>query len=215
MTLDDAYDVRRGLTGKGAILVTSSKPDRTSPVTRGKWIMTNLLGVSPPDPPPNVPPLPAGNNGARGNVREPSIRQKMLNHRVAASCIQCHSLMDPIGFTLENFDGIAMWRTEDAGNPIEASETLYDGSRVNGPAGLRQWLAGYSDQFVQVVTEKLFIYAMGRGVAYQDMPLIRSIAHDAARNNNRFSALVLGIVKSRPFQMNMKVQSTPNLGSSQ
>jgi hypothetical protein len=215
VTLGDAYDVRRGLTGKGAILVTSSKPDRTSPVTRGKWIMTNLLGVSPPDPPPNVPALPARTNDARGNVKEPSMRQKMLEHRVAAPCVQCHSLMDPIGFALENFDGVATWRTEDTGNPIDAAATLYDGSKINGPAGLRQWLAGYSDQFVQVVTEKLFTYAMGRGVVYQDMPLIRSIARDAARNNNRFSALVLGIVKSGPFQMNMKVQSTENLGSSQ
>ena len=212
VALGDAYDMRKGLTGKGAILVTLSKPDRTSPVTRGKWIMTNLLGVSPPDPPPNVPALPARASDSRGN-RELSMRQKMLDHRVATPCIQCHSLMDPIGFSLENFDAIATWRTEDAGNPINGNETLYDGSRVTGPSGLRQWLSGYSDQFVQVATEKLFTYAMGRGVEYKDMPLIRSIAREAGRNGNKFSALVLGIVKSRPFQMNMKVQSTQNIGS--
>ena len=132
------------------------------------------------------------------------MRQKMLDHRVMTSCIQCHSLMDPIGFALENFDAIASWRTDDAGNPITASETLYDGSKVEGPAGLRQWLAGYSDQFVQVASEKLFTYGLGRGVEFKDMPLIRAIARDAGRNGNKFSALVLGVVKSRPFQMNMK-----------
>ena len=141
------------------------------------------------------------------------MRQKMLDHRVAASCIQCHSLMDPIGFSLENFDAIALWRTDDAGAAIEASETVYDGTKISGPSGLRRWLASYSDQFVQVATEKLFTYAMGRGVEYKDMPLIRSITKDASRDNNKFSSLVLGIVKSRPFQMNLKVQSTQNAGS--
>jgi len=213
VTLGEAFDVRRGLTGKGAILVTSSKPDRTSPVSRGKWIMTNILGMSPPDPPPNVPPLPAKNNDARGNVKDPSMKQKMLSHRVNATCVQCHSLMDPIGFSLENFDGIASWRTEDSGNPIGGPETLFDGSQVNGPAGLRNWLAGYSSEFVQMLTEKMFTYAMGRGVDYRDMPLIRSITKDVARNNNRFSAIVMGIVKSQPFQMNMKIQSTQNIGN--
>ena len=118
--------------------------------------------------------------------------------------------MDPIGFSLENFDAIAMWRTQDEGNSIDASAQVFDGSKIDGPAGLRQWLAGYSDQFVQVVAEKLLTYALGRGVDYQDMPLVRSIARDAGRDGNRFSALVLAVVKSRPFQMNMKVEATSN-----
>jgi mono/diheme cytochrome c family protein len=208
VTLGPDLDVRRGLLGKGAFLTTTAKPERTSPVTRGKWIMTNILGMSPPDPPPNVPPLPPRTADATGNAKEPSMRQKMLDHRVRSDCVQCHSMMDPIGFSLENFDAIAMWRTQDSGNPVDAAATVFDGTKIDGPGGLRKWLVGYSDQFVEVVAERLLIYALGRGVDYQDMSLVRSIARDAARNDNRFSALVLGVVKSKPFQMNMKVQET-------
>jgi len=172
--------------------------------------MTNILGMSPPDPPADVPPLKPRTTDATGNAKEPSMRQKMLEHRVRSDCIQCHSLMDPIGFSLENFDAIAMWRTQDEGNSIDASAQVFDGAKIDGPAGLRQWLVGYSDQFVQVVAEKLLTYALGRGVDYQDMPLVRSIARDAASDGNRFSALVLAVVKSRPFQMNMKVEATSN-----
>src|SRR3989442_14019763 len=201
-------DLRRGLLGKGAFLVTTSKPERTSPVTRGKWIMTNLLGVSPPPPPPDVPPLPAKMPDARGNGREPTMRQKMLEHRVRADCIQCHALMDPIGFSLENFDGVGLWRTDEEGTRVDASAKVFDGTSIDGPAGLRKWLLEYSDQFVQVVAEKLLTYALGRGVEYQDMPLVRSLARDAAKNGNKFSALVLGVVKSKPFQMNMKMETS-------
>jgi hypothetical protein len=208
VTLGPEMDVRRGLLGKGAILSTTSKPERTSPVSRGQWVMTNILGMSPPRPPADVPPLKPKTDDARGNGKAQSMRQMMLDHRVRADCIQCHSLMDPIGFSLENFDGIGLWRTDDAGEPVKASETLYDGTKVQGPAGLRQWLVGYSDQFVEVVAEKLLTYALGRGVEYRDMPLVRSIARDAAGNGNHFSALVLGVVKSKPFQMNMKLQET-------
>ncbi len=210
VTLGPNMDVRRGLLGKGAFLTTTSKPERTSPVTRGKWIMTNILGMSPPDPPADVPPLKPRTTDATGNAKEPSMRQKMLEHRVRSDCIQCHSLMDPIGFSLENFDAIAMWRTQDEANSIDASAQVFDGAKIDGPAGLRQWLVGYSDQFVQVVAEKLLTYALGRGVDYQDMPLVRSIARDAASDGNRFSALVLAVVKSRPFQLNMKVEATSN-----
>jgi len=208
VTLGPDMDVRKGLTGKGAFLVTTAKPERTSPVTRGKWIMTNILGMSPPDPPPNVPPLPPRMTDAAGNAKEPSMRQKMLDHRVRSDCVQCHSMMDPIGFSLENFDAIASWRTHDEGNPVDPAATVFDGTKINGPTGLRTWLATYSDQFVEVVAEKLLTYALGRGVEYQDMPLVRSLARDAAKNGNKFSALVLGIVKSKPFQMNMKMQET-------
>jgi len=205
VTLGPDMDARRGLLGKGAFLVTTSKPERTSPVTRGKWIMTNVLGVSPPDPPPDVPPLPPRVADAAGNAAEPTMRQKMLDHRVRPDCVQCHSLMDPIGFSLENFDGIGIWRTHDGDAAVDPTGQLFDGAKIDGPAALRKWLGTYSTQFVQVVTEKLLVYALGRGVEYQDMPVVRAIARDAVRNQNRFSALVLGVVNSKPFQMNMKV----------
>lgn len=215
ITLGPDMDVRKGLLGKGAFLTTTAKPERNSPVSRGKIVLEKLLGVPPPDPPPNVPPLMPKNSDARGNAKTPSMRQTMLDHRVREDCVNCHSLMDPIGFTLENFDAIGLWRTEDSGEVIKASETLYDGTKVQGPAGLRKWLMGYSDQFVEVAAEKLLTYGLGRGVEAQDMPLVRKIAHDAARNNNKFSSLVLGVVKSEPFRKNMKLQETgiPTTGS--
>jgi len=209
VTLGPDMDARRGLLGKGAFLVTTSKPERTSPVTRGKWIMSNILGMSPPPPPPDVPALPAKMPDARGNAKEPTMREKMLEHRVRADCIQCHTLMDPIGFSLENFDGIGLWRTDEDGTPVDGSAKVFDGTTISGPAGLRTWLLEYSDQFVEVVAERLLTYALGRGVEYQDMPLVRAISHDAKKAGNRFSALVLGVVTSKPFQMNMKVQERP------
>jgi hypothetical protein len=204
VTLGPGNERRRGLLGKGAFLTTTSKPERTSPVTRGKWIMSNILGVSPPDPPAEVPPLPARTTDLRGNAREPTMREKMLEHRVRPDCVQCHRLMDPIGFALENFDAIGLWRSHDEGTPVEASGELFDGAKVEGPAALQQWLTGYSSQFVRVTVEKLLTYALGRGVEYRDLPLVRAIGRDAAQQDNRFSALVLGIVKSPPFQMNTK-----------
>jgi hypothetical protein len=215
ITLGQDMDVRRGLTGKGAILVTTAKPDRTSPVTRGKWIMTNILGMSPPDPPPDVPPLPARMGDNAGNSKQPSMRQKMLDHRVRSDCISCHATMDPIGFALENFDAIAAWRMTDEGESINAAASMFDGYKVDGPTGVRNWLSGYSDQFAQVAVEKLMVYALGRGVEYQDMPLVRDISRDAAKNGNKFSAIVLGIVKSRPFLMNMKAQQTSNTSNTE
>ena len=211
VSLDEQFDIRRGLLGKGAILTTTSKPDRTSPVTRGKWIMTNLLGVSPPDPPPDVPALPPRDEDARGNGGKPSMRQQMMDHQVRQDCIQCHTLMDPIGFALGNFDGNALWRTEDAGNPIDAAGILFDNTPIDGPVDLREWLVGRSGQFVQIVAEKLLTYALGRGVEYQDMPVVRSIARAGAENENRFSALVLGVVTSDTFRMNAKVSEVSSL----
>jgi hypothetical protein len=205
VALGPGFESRRGLIGKGAFLVTTSKPERTSPVTRGKWIMTNVLGMSPPDPPADVPPLPARNPDARGSVKEPTMRERMVEHRVRADCIQCHRMMDPIGFALENFDAIGLWRSHEEGTPVDASGQLFDNTTVDGPVELRGWLNGYSQQFVRVAVEKLLTYALGRGLEHQDMPLVRAIARDAARENSRFSALVMGIVKSPPFQMNMKV----------
>jgi hypothetical protein len=171
--------------------------------------MTNILGVPPPDPPQEVPPLPARANDARGNAVDPSMRTKMLDHRKAGpACVNCHRLMDPIGFTLENFDAIALWRTNDAGDPILGREVLYDGAPVDGPAGLRKWLIGYSDQFMRVTTEKLLTYALGRRLDPEDMPAVRRIARGAAQGNNRFSALILGIVESDVFQKNMLPRQT-------
>ena len=210
INLGPDMEVRKGLLGKGAVLATSSKPERNSPVTRGKWVISTLLGVPPPDPPPNVPVLMPKPSDSRGNAKAVSMRQSMLDHRVRQDCVQCHALMDPIGFTLENFDAIGLWRTEDAGERILASETMYDGVKVEGPAGLRKWVLGYSDQYVRVATEKLLTYALGRGVEAQDMPLIRKIVRDSARSNYRFSSLVLGVVKSEPFRKNMKIQQTSN-----
>jgi hypothetical protein len=207
ITLGPDMDIRRGLLGKAAILTTTSKPDRTSPVTRGKWIMTNIFGMSPPDPPPNVPPLPARATDARGNAHEPTMREKMLEHRVRADCVQCHRMMDPIGFALENFDAIGLWRSHDEGSPIDASAQVFDNTMVDGPVALRQWVTHYSGQFVRVGVEKLMTYALGRGLDYQDMPLVRSIARASAQQDNRFSALVLAIVRSAPFQTNTKMET--------
>jgi hypothetical protein len=210
VTLGPDMENRWGLTGKGAYLVTTAKPERTSTVVRGKWILSNILGMSPPDPPPNVPALPPRAADATGNAHEPTLRQKMLDHRVRADCIQCHSLMDPIGFSLENFDGVGLWRTTDESQPIDPVSKTYDGTTIDGPAGLRKWLLTYSDQFVEVAAEKLLTYGLGRGLEYGgDMPLVRSLARDAAKHDNRFSSLVLGVVKSKAFQMNMKVPDAP------
>jgi len=206
ITLGPDMDMRRGLLGKAAILTTTSKPDRTSPVTRGKWIMTNIFGMSPPDPPPNVPPLPARAADARGNAHEPTMREKMLEHRVRADCVQCHRMMDPIGFALENFDAIGLWRSHDEGMPVDASAQVFDNTMVDGPVALRQWITRYSGEFVRVSIEKLLTYALGRGLEYQDMPLVRGIARDVAQQDNRFSALVLAVVRSAPFQTNTKTE---------
>ena len=203
VTLGPDMDARKGLVGKGAFLATSSKPERTSPVTRGKWIMTNILGMSPPDPPPNVPPLPPRAGDA--NAKEPTMRERMLTHRVRPDCVQCHRLMDPIGFSLEAFDAIGTLRSTDEGQPLDVTAELFDNTKTAGPAGLRQWLTGYSNQFVTVASEKLLTYALGRGLDHHDMPLVRAIARDARQNGNRFSVLVMGVVKSKPFQTNVKM----------
>jgi hypothetical protein len=134
------------------------------------------------------------------------MRQKMLSHRVRPDCVSCHQLMDPIGFSLENFDGIGLWRSHDEGDVVDPKAQTFDRTQVDGPSSLRDWLAArYSNQFASVAAEKLLTYALGRGVEYRDMPLVRTIARDAAAQQNRFSALVLGVVKSRPFQMNMRM----------
>jgi cytochrome c551/c552 len=201
-------DVRRGLLGKGAIELVTSEPDRTSPVQRGKWVLMNLLGIIPPDPPPNVPPLRQSDKMANGQPvpLEISMRERMEEHRANAACASCHKMMDPIGFTMENFDAVGKWRVNEFGKKLDVAGQLSDGSKVDGPAGLRDGLIRYSPQFVRVVTEKLLTYALGRGAEYYDMPVVRSVVREAAPNNYRLTSLIVGIVKSAPFQMNLKVE---------
>ncbi len=204
--LGSEFAERHGLLGKGAFLTTTSKPERTSPVTRGQWVMANILGMNAPDPPPDVPPLPP--RPADPNAAEPTMRQKMMDHRVRPDCTTCHQLMDPIGFALEPFDGIGLLRSHEEGQEIDAAVQTFDSTAVDGPVNLRLWLAGkYGDHFVTVATEKLLTYALGRGADYRDMPLVRAIAREALEHDARFSALVLGIVNSPPFRMNMKMDA--------
>jgi hypothetical protein len=201
------FDYRRGLLGHGSIETVSAYPNRTTPTVRGKTMMQIFLGVSPPDPPPNVPALKDQDSAVHANGK-PTLRQQMEQHRKVEPCATCHKIMDPIGFSLENYDAIGRWRTTDDGSPIDPSGQLVDGSKLNGVKDLREALQRYSPQFVRVITEKLVIYALGRGTEYYDMPLVRSIVHDAEKNNYRFSSLVLGVVKSDPFQMNQKLMSS-------
>ncbi|HSU87715.1 MAG TPA: DUF1592 domain-containing protein, partial [Terriglobia bacterium] len=205
VTLGPELDYRRGLLGKGSILAITSVPDRNSPVKRGVWILDNILGTPPPEPPPNVPPL-EDTTGEPGKIL--TVREKQTLHRKNEPCASCHKLFDPMGFALENFSADGSWRTKDGGDggvPIDASVELYDGQQVNGPSGLRNALMRYSPQFVRMVTEKLMTYGLGRGVEYYDMPVIRSIVRDASKNNYRFSSIVSGIVRSPPFQMRTKL----------
>jgi mono/diheme cytochrome c family protein len=194
---------RHGLLGQGSVLTVTSYPNRTSVVQRGKWILENLLGTPPPPPPPDVPELKAAPHG-----KVLTMREQMQVHRANSVCASCHGRMDPIGFALENYDAVGRWRAEDAGAPIDASGKLPDGTEFQGPAGLSQLLLNrYRDDFVRTATEKLLTYALGRGVEYYDYPTIRSIDHDAARDNYRISSLILAIVKSAPFQMRRTSES--------
>jgi hypothetical protein len=190
-------EARRGLLGHGSILTVTSYPNRTSPVLRGKWILENLLGTPPPPPPPNVPALDENQSG-----REVlSVRERLEEHRSNPACASCHAVMDPLGFALENFDAVGEWRVRERGGPIDALGQLADGTEVNGPASLRQALMNRREQFVGTLTEKLLTYALGRGLDYRDMPVVRKIVGDAARDNYRFTSIILNIVKSTPFQM--------------
>lgn len=198
--LTPEFDMRRGLLGKGLFETVSGYADARATI-RGKMVMQMFLGVEPPSPPPGVPKLPVSTD-AHGP--RPTMRQQMERHRKVEPCASCHKIMDPIGLSLENFDAIGHWRATDDGQPIDANGQLVDGTELNGVVGLRNALIKYSPQFMRLMTEKLLIYALGRGTEYYDMPLVRSIVHEAARNNYRFSSMVLGVVKSEPFQMNMK-----------
>jgi mono/diheme cytochrome c family protein len=196
-------DRRRGLLGQASILTVTSYATRTSPVQRGKWILTNVLGMPPDPPPPNVPALKEHSDAGKPT----SLRERMEEHRANPTCAGCHRLMDPIGFSLENFDAVGQWRTTDEGVKIDPSGTLFNGVQVDGPVTLRAMLLSRPETFAGVMTEKLMTYALGRGVQYYDMPAIRSILREAAPTNYRFSSIVLGIVKSPAFEMKMKSAS--------
>jgi hypothetical protein len=191
---------RRGLLGQGSILTVTSVATRTSPVTRGRWILENLLGTPAPIPPPGVDTNLEKNPE---EVKNTSLRHRLEVHRTNPTCASCHKIMDPIGFALENFDLVGTWRDVDGKSPVDASGQLVDGTKLNGPADLRQALLSRSDAFVTNATEKLLTYALGRPVQYFDMPTVRAVVHRAAQNDYRFSSLVLGVVSSDAFQMKM------------
>jgi hypothetical protein len=196
-----ADDARRGLLGKGSVLAVTSYPNRTSPVVRGKWILENLLGTPPPPPPPDVDTTLQEN---RPGEPPRTLRERFEAHRRSPTCASCHRVMDPPGFALENFDAVGAWRTRDAGLAIDATGELPDGVKVDGPLTLQQALLSRSELFIQVMTEKLLTFALGRGLGHADMPVVRGIVRQAKAEDYKFSALVLGIVRSVPFQMRMK-----------
>jgi hypothetical protein len=190
---------RRGLLGHGSILTLTSHADRTSPVLRGKWVMEVLLGTPPPPPPPNVPDLEATAEAEDGRLR--TVRERMEQHRANPACASCHRMIDPIGLTLEQFDVTGAWRIRDNGMPIDSASALYDGTPLSGPGDLRQALLKRSGVLVQNFTENLMTFALGRRLGYADMPAVRGIVRQARSNDDRFSAFVLGIVKSPAFRM--------------
>ena len=213
VNLGPELDYRRGLLGQGSFLsITFTQNYRTSPVKRGVWILENILGSPAPSPPPNVPALE--DTGA-GDGRVLTLREQMTLHRVSEPCATCHKLMDPIGFALENFDADGSWRTDqgdEAGTPFDTVVELYDGTAVTGPAELRQFLLNYTPQYVRTITRNLMTYALGRGVEYFDMPVIRSIVRDAEQDGYRFSSIIRGIIESPQFLMRVR---TENLASAE
>jgi hypothetical protein len=190
---------RGGLLSQGSILTVTSYPDRTSPVVRGKWILENIMGTPPPPPLPDVGDLQTTD----GSGEVLSMRERLARHRANPVCAGCHSMMDPLGLALENYDATGRWRTRgEASQPIDASAVLPDGTKIEGPGGLTDAILARSDRFVATLTEKLLTYALGRRLEYYDAPAVRAIVREAARNDYRFSStLVLGIVQSMPFQM--------------
>jgi Protein of unknown function (DUF1592)/Protein of unknown function (DUF1588)/Protein of unknown function (DUF1585)/Protein of unknown function (DUF1595) len=187
---------RRGLLGQGSMLTVTSVATRTSPVSRGKWILENLFGAPPPQPPPGV----ETNLEETAGAKPTSLRQRLEVHRTNPACASCHRIMDPLGFSLENFDLVGTWRDMDGTAKIDPTGQLADGTPVNGPADLRRALLSRSDAFIVTATEKLLVYAMGRPARHTDMPLVRAIARRAAADNNRFSSVLMGIIDSDVFQ---------------
>jgi hypothetical protein len=188
---------RQGLLGRGAILTQTSLANRTSPVARGKYVLEVLFGAPAPLPPPSVPPFPETVN----HERVLSVRERMEAHRQNAACAGCHKIMDPIGLALENFDATGRWRNTDGGVPVDPSGELFDGTPMVGPTSVREALMKHQEAFLGGFTDQFLSYALGRVLDARDMPAVRAIARGAARENNRFSAFVTGVVTSAPFQM--------------
>jgi hypothetical protein len=194
VTLADSN--RWGLLGKASVLSVTSYPHRTSPTIRGKWLLENILAAPVPPPPPAV----NATLEEEKTVKTKSVREMLERHRVNPGCASCHANMDPLGFALDNFDAIGQWRTTDGDSAIDASGVLLDGTRVDGPAALRAALVQQKDQFVKAVAGKLLVYALGRELTSHDAPAIRAIVRAAAAEDNRWSSMILAIVKSTPFQ---------------
>ena len=198
-------EARRGLLGQGSILALTSHAERTSPVVRGKWVLQNLMGLEVPPPPPGVPPLPDAKDGEAPKT----MREQMAAHRANPVCASCHKTLDPIGFSMENFDAVGAWRTQEAGVPIDSSGELGDGTKVNGVVELRRALLSRPENFASTVVEKLMIYALGRGLDARDMPQVRTILRNAAPENYRWSSLILGVTRSTPFRMTTAAAPEP------
>jgi hypothetical protein len=196
----DPGGARRGLLGHGSMLTVTSIATRTSPVSRGKWILENLFGAPPPEPPPGV----ETNLEQPPNEKPTTLRRRLELHRSNPTCASCHRIMDPIGFSLENFDLVGAWRETDNGSPIDSTGQLADGTPLKGAADLREALLSRSDAFIETVTEKLMTYATGRPVRYTDMPEVRAIAHRTTAAGNRFSAMLMGVIESDQFQKRVK-----------
>ena len=194
---------RVGLLGHAGILMLTSVANRTSPVMRGKYVLEVLLGTPPPPPPPNVPAL----KEAADSAKPRPVRDRLEEHRQNPNCAGCHKLMDPIGFALENFDPVGVWRTNDSSFRVDATGTLFDGTKLDGPASLRVAIVNHKTAFLSTFTENLLAYGLGRVIDHRDMPFVRAIAADAGRNNNRMSSFILGIVRSTPFQMRRAEES--------
>jgi hypothetical protein len=194
-----ADENRRGLLGHGSILMMTSVADRTSPVNRGKWVMEVLLGSPPPPPPANVPALEETNGVAEARLL--SVRERMEEHRKNPACTSCHRVIDPLGLALENFDVTGAWRIKDNGVPIDPSGTLYDGTAMSGPIGLRQALLKRSNVVLTSFTESLMTYALGRRVEHYDMPTVRKIVRESGKSDNKISVFILGVINSPAFQM--------------
>ena len=202
-----ANSPRGGLLGQGALQMVTSYSNRTSPVLRGKWVLDSLLGTPPPQPPPNVPSLK--DTGAGG--KPATVRARLEEHRKNPVCAACHSSMDPLGFALENFDATGHWRTVDSGAPIDSSGVLPNGTKFDGPNGLRDALLARKEQFVQAMTQKLLAYALGRQIEAYDMPSVRKVVHDARANNYRWQSIISGIVTSEPFLMRAAPAAATNV----
>jgi mono/diheme cytochrome c family protein len=195
-------EARKGILGHGSILTITSNPNRTSPVVRGKWVLATLLGAPPPAPPANVPPLKENSE----RTKPLTMREAMEEHRQNAVCASCHKIMDPLGFALENFDAVGLWRTGEAGGPIDASGVFIDGSPLDGVVSLRRALLDRPNVFVGTMTEKLLTYGLGRGLGTDDMPAVRQIVRESAQDNYRFASVITAIVTSTPFEMRLTTE---------